>query len=147
MARVVGGGVGGRQTMLGAVVTEISGYDPGKELAENNARADGQSLLRLVPCPRCGKRDAREMARFERITLILRVAVALAFLAIGVSIFRAVPDNPALPVICAVMPGAIVVWLIGYVRQLRAEVPKDRVTFVPVDESPPRRRKRKRRQG
>jgi hypothetical protein len=99
-----------------------------RDLASRRAFADGQELMLLVACPRCGKRDEEVQARWRRGTHTVQAMVAAAFLALILGVWMQSPD-PVFAILIA-MPGALAVFLVGYLRGLRVELSQDRVSFL-----------------
>jgi predicted RNA-binding Zn-ribbon protein involved in translation (DUF1610 family) len=104
-----------------------------RERARWNAQAEGSEQLALVPCPKCGKRDPVIEAQFNFKTHVLRAIVAVLCTALVVGLWLANPENPVVAIVCAI-PGLLVVFLVGFLRNLLAETPKDRVTFLSAED-------------
>lgn len=130
VARVVGKG-SARTPYAPLVAPEATPLD--RDDARRSAVADGWQLSQLVACPKCGKRDEGALAAFTRVTRTLQGAAAALFLAFAAYLWVENQDNPALAVLFLV-PGALVVFLVGYLRGLRVELSQDRVTFLSPEE-------------
>jgi hypothetical protein len=111
--------------------------------SRERAVADAQELLALVPCPGCGRRGSEAWAAYTRQTRILQAIVAALLLVVVYALWD--KDNPA-PAVVFLIPAIAVVFVAGYLRGVRAELPADRVTFLSAEEAaaeeaPPPRRK------
>ncbi|MEZ4302071.1 MAG: hypothetical protein R3B70_44485 [Polyangiaceae bacterium] len=126
-ARVVGTGTAATHSTL-AFLPAPTASDADLRRASGQAFAEGQELLALVPCPKCGQRDPVKMAAHLRVGRILQGIVGALSLGL-VALVWSQADNPAVPVLCAV-PGALAVFLTGYLHRLRTETPQHRVTFL-----------------
>jgi hypothetical protein len=99
--------------------------------ARGQAVADAMEILSLAPCPRCGRRGSEAWAAYTWQTRILQAIVAAVLLVIVYELWD--KENPALAVV-GLIPAVAVVFVTGYVRGLRAELPADRVTFLSPEE-------------
>lgn len=130
VARVVGAGhVFGHLT-----APREPGEDASHAVARKAAATDGSELVELVPCPRCGKCNPTAIAAYTRTTNIARVVTAVVAAALGVWIGVSSGDV-VLALLCAVVPGGLVLFMIGYTRALRLEVPAGRVTFLTPEQA------------
>lgn len=128
VARVVGTGSASTASTI-AILPAPAASDFEHQDARAGAAADGHELLNLVACPRCGNRDGEGWTQFNRWTRRLQILAAALVAGVVAAIWMGNPTNPAIAVLCAV-PGALVVFLVGYLRGLRTEMPQDRVTFL-----------------
>jgi hypothetical protein len=128
VARVVGRGSAATEADIALLPAPVAGEHV-HHTARANAADDGAQLIRLMACPRCGKRDPGAWGEYQRVTRRLQMLVAAVVLAGVVALWIANPDNPAIAVLCAI-PGALCVFTVGFVRGLRTEMPADRVTFL-----------------
>jgi hypothetical protein len=131
VARVVGVGAA-RTAATVAIGPAPVASEHEHQQARGNALADGQELLALVPCPGCGERGSEAWQGYTRATRIAQVLAAAVLVAIMSALWD--PANPAIVVVCAI-PSVAVVFLVGYIRGVRAEVPADRVTFLSPEEA------------
>ncbi len=99
------------------------------DAAQSKAIADGKEQLALVRCARCGKRNSADWARYMRMTRLMQGAVAAIFVTIIVLIAIQTPDDAAIGLVVA-LPGALAVFLVGFLRGLRADVSANRVKFL-----------------
>jgi hypothetical protein len=99
--------------------------------ARGQAVADAMEIMSLAPCPRCGRRGSEAWAAYTRQTRILQAIVAAVFLLIVYAVWD--KENPTLAVV-GLIPAVAVVFLTGYLRGVRAELPADRVTFLSPEE-------------
>lgn len=128
VARVVGTGSASTAPTI-AILPVHTASDHERQSARDGAVADGHELLQLVACPRCGNRNAEGWTRFNRWTRRFQIMAAVLVAGVVIAIWMNAPTNPAIAVFCAV-PGAFVVFLVGYLRGLRTEMPRQRVTFL-----------------
>lgn len=128
VARVVGKGSAETHSTLAFLpAPRASAYQHHE--AHESAAADGSELLRLITCPRCGKRDPDAWGSFNRVTRILQAITGVVVFGSLAALWIGNPGNPAIAVICAI-PGAFCIFLVGFLRDLRTEMPADRVTFL-----------------
>jgi predicted RNA-binding Zn-ribbon protein involved in translation (DUF1610 family) len=99
--------------------------------AREQSVADAKEILSLAPCPQCGQRGSEAWAAYTRQTRILQAIVAAVLLVIVYAMWD--KENPALAVI-GLIPTVALVFVTGYLRGLRAELPADRVTFLSPQE-------------
>lgn len=128
VARVVGRGSAATDPQL-PFLPDPSSLHEETDAAQSIAIADANEQLALVECPRCGKRNSAEWARYMRMTRIMQGAVAAIFVTIIALIAIQTPDDAAIGAIIA-FPGAFAVFLVGFLRGLHAEVPANRVKFL-----------------
>lgn len=126
VASVVGKGSGSTRSTPAFLPTPQAGAREHMH-AREAALWEARTLLSLAVCPECGRRDEGSWAAFRRGTRIFQGIVA----ALGIALLAAVGSakEPAIVVICAV-PGALVVFVVGYLRGLRVDAAKERVRFL-----------------
>jgi hypothetical protein len=126
-ARVRGFGVGSDTGRLGLDdgAAEINAYAS----AENEAVVDAETMLDVVPCPSCGRRDDNGFARYQRGTARLqRIAISLCVLAgTAVAVVLRIYTYPA---IGAVVASALAFVAVHLERAKRLEQAKARVAFM-----------------
>jgi hypothetical protein len=104
-------------------------------MAQEHARADGAALLALLACPKCGFRPPDVVDQFHRTTARLRAAVVAFFLLVAAYVLYDDPESAKIVLPCMLVPCGLAMFLVGYLRTLRAEVPDCRVTFLSVEEA------------
>lgn len=117
----------------------VGGHQPG-EVATRAAADDAEELVRLAPCPKCGRRDRREVAWLVG-AAVLQVLMGLAFggiaIALGVASYLSDRGGVAVPMWIPALLGALAIALLarGIGSALtRWNASANRVRLIPSDE-------------
>lgn len=130
VARIVGrGSAATRATIAFVPAPKASKSD--LTAAHERALAEGHELLAVVPCPKCARRGSEAWEAYTRRTRLFQALVAVLLLGILYGLWD--PENPAVAVVCAI-PMFGVVFVVGYLRGVRADLSTDRVRFLSPEE-------------